>query len=81
MTGSPDPSGPYDAYLFYAVFPYGLGRYFPFSFWTVQNSLAMPFAWWDQITGGLPCYWAVVGVNTTTGEWEIAGPRTYTKSP
>ena len=72
-------AGPYDAFLLYSVFDYAAG-YYPVSFWMLGTALDLPGGWWDVLEAG-PHYWAVVGVNTTTYDWEVAGPWSFTKGP
>ena len=73
-------SGGFDAFLFISVFYYDLGYwsgYYPVKFWLLDPGFAMPSTWWDKIGQDTPCYWAVLGVNTSTLEWEVAGPWSF----
>lgn len=71
--------GPYDLYLFCALFYYpGVGYYWA-DFWLVDDSLVMPASWWSRIEAGHLCYWGVLGVNSTTGDWEAPGYGVFTK--
>jgi len=67
--------GPYDLFLFNSVFLYGVG-YHRLSFWIPTTALAMPSGWWTALAAGTH-YWAVIGVDTTTSDWEVAGPWTF----
>ncbi len=71
--------GGYDAFLFVSVFPYGTGTYYPVKFWLLANSFSMPEAWWEVVAGSTPAYWVVIGVDTASWAWEVAGPRAFTK--
>ena len=39
----------------------------------------MPASWWNMLKAGATHYWAIVGVNTATQEWQVAGPWTFKK--
>ena len=71
--------GPYDNYLFCTLFYYPGVGYHRANFWLVDDSLVMPASWWSRIEAGHPCYWGVLGVNSTTGLWEAPEHRTFTK--
>ena len=71
--------GPYDIYLFCTLFYYpGVGYYWA-DFWLVDDYLVMPASWWNSIEAGHLCYWGVLGVNSTTGDWEAPEYGAFTK--
>jgi cysteine-rich repeat protein len=74
-------AGPYDVLLFYSVFNYTGFGYYPASFWLLNSSLSMSLTWWNAVSENIPSYWAVIGINTTTSDWEVAGPWSFTKTP
>jgi hypothetical protein len=78
-------SGGYDVYLFISVFYYDLGYwtgYHPVRFWlSAVNNFEMPSSWWDLVDTASSCYWAVLGINTATRDWGLAGPWSFTKAP
>jgi hypothetical protein len=65
-------SGDYDAFLFYSVFNYSGIGYYPVSFWLGGTSFEMPTSWWDILAPGGICLWAVIGVDTSSGDWELS---------
>jgi hypothetical protein len=67
--------GDYDVFRFDTLFLYGPG-YHRVSFWMTEVTLAMPGEWWGLLVAGTH-YWAVIGLDTTTFEWEAAGPWTF----
>lgn len=71
--------GPYDAFKFYSGFCYAGYGYYTVQFWLLANSLPMASSWWESLYPGYACYWAVLGVDTTTYDWEVAGPWAFTK--
>jgi hypothetical protein len=71
--------GIYDVFLFYSVFPYLGYGYYPVHFWLLDISLPMPSTWWNAIDPGVPCYWAVLGIDTVSKQRKVAGPWTFTK--
>jgi hypothetical protein len=67
-------SGEYDVFLFYSIFNYSGIGYYPVSFWFAGTSFEMPASWWDLLTPGGICYWAVIGLDTSSGAWELSVP-------
>jgi hypothetical protein len=43
----------------------------------LDTEFEMPSSWWDTIRTDEPCYWYVVGMDTVTGEADIAGPKVF----
>jgi len=71
--------GPYDFYLFCTLFYYPGVGYHRANFWLVDEFLVMPASWWSRIEAGRLCYWGVLGVDSTTGDWQAPGYGTFTK--
>jgi hypothetical protein len=77
-------AGTYDLFRFYSLFFYDLGiwtGYAPFDFWLSDDTVTMPASWWGMLGTSDPCYWTVLGVHTTTLDWDLAGPWSFTKLP
>jgi hypothetical protein len=73
-------TGQYDVFLFYSVFRYTGFGYYPVVFWVPTTSLPMPANWWNMLTPGVHS-WTVIGLNTTTNDWEVADPWWFSKTP
>ncbi len=74
-------SGPYNAFLFYSIFSYGGYGYYPVYFWLSDTSFQMPANWWDLLAADERCYWAVIGVNRRTWDWEVSDVWLFKKAP
>ncbi len=88
-TLSPEPTfawraaGPYNLYLFISVFSYDLcgpdDSYYRVILPMRASSFEIPTFWWTKLGRGTPCYWAVLGINTTTHLWALSDVFTFTR--
>ena len=71
--------GNYNLFLFFSVFHYqGFGEV-PFAFWIGATGFQMPEAWWDVVETDVTCRWVVIGLNTTSLDWEVSSLSEFTK--
>ncbi len=71
--------GSYNWFAFYCVFSYEGFGYLGHTFWLTDAAFAMPENWWNMLDPNQSQYWAVLGVNFTTGQWEVAGFSIFNK--
>ncbi len=75
--------GSYDMYKMFTVFNYEGVGYIPLPLnWFPITSLPMPEGWFDMLATGETEFghvWAVVGLNTSTLDFAVGGPWTFTK--
>ena len=53
--------------------------YYPVSFWYQSTEFALPVSVFDMLSAGEPCYWAVVGINSVTSDYEVSAVWTFVK--
>jgi len=69
--------GIYDAFGFLTVFHYPVFGYVPIWQWVLDDQFSISDSWWEQVSTGWPSFWNILGVNTTTWEWDMADPRWF----
>lgn len=75
----------YDLFGLYLFVPVG-GEYYPIPMrpplWTTETGLDLsPLqVLWDMVDPGAWIAWSVVGIDSITWEWELAGPRWFRKA-
>lgn len=72
-------AGTYNVFRVLAAVPLAGRGYVPVSFWYTGTEVRIPPTVFQMFAPGLPCYWAVVGVNTITQESEVSEVRTFTR--
>ncbi len=70
----------YDLFYFAIMYYDMVSGYSNFAVPLVDDSYELPSSLWDAMATNYPSYWYVVGIDTVSGQMDIAGPKVFWKT-